>query len=277
VALPEHQTTALCHSTPEDVFVRGKSLCQELIGKLSFTEMLFFQILGRLPDPAQAALVDACLVTLLEHGLTPSAIVARLAYTSAPEAMQGAVSAGLAGVGSLFVGTMEGCAALLGRILAAGSSAALGARAEAQAAEARRIAAEHRAAQRALPGFGHPTHKPDDPRAQRLIELAREYGVASAHVQAVLALSSAIDEVYGKHITLNATGAIAAVLGDCGVPQQILRGFALIARCAGLVGHIHEEQQRPALRALWEAGERAVPYQAASGAGLRSATEPTRG
>jgi citrate synthase len=255
VALPEHQTTALCHSTPDDVFVRGKSLCRELIGKLSFTEMLFFQILGRLPDPGQTALVDACLVTLLEHGLTPSAIVARLAYTSAPEALQGAVSAGLAGVGSLFVGTMEGCGELIGRILAQGNDPA------AQAAEAERIAREYRTSQRALPGFGHPTHKPDDPRAQRLLDLAREQGVAGAHVQAVLTLARTIDEVYGKHITLNATGAIAAVLGDCGVPQQILRGFAVIARCAGLVGHIHEEQRQPALRALWEAGERAVPYQ----------------
>ena len=262
MALPEHATTALCQATPEDVFVRGKSLCRELIGKLSFTEMLFFQILGRFPNPAQTCVVDACLVTLLEHGLTPSAIAARLAYTSAPEAMQGAVAAGLAAVGSLFVGTMEGCGELIARILAAGSDPG------AQAAEAQRIAREHRAARRALPGFGHPTHKPDDPRAQRLIELAREQGVAGPHLQAVLSLSRAIDEGYGKHITLNATGAIAALLGDCGVPREILRGFALISRCAGLVGHIHEEQRQPALRALWEAGERAVPYQPAPSVGL---------
>jgi citrate synthase len=113
--LPHTQTTAICLSTADDVFVRGKSLCQELIGKFSFTEMLFSQILGRRPSAAQLVLVDACLVTLLEHGLTPSAIAARLVYTSAPEAMQGAVAAGLAGVGSLFVGTMEGCGALLER------------------------------------------------------------------------------------------------------------------------------------------------------------------
>jgi citrate synthase len=254
--LPDSQTTALCRSTPDDVFVRDKSLCRELIGKVSFTEMLFFQILGKLPSPAELALVDACLVTLVEHGLTPSAIAARLAYTSAPEAMQGAVAAGLAGVGSLFVGTMEGCGELLERILAAGGPG------EPQAAEeAQQIAREHQAARRPLPGFGHPTHKPDDPRAQRLIELARERALAGPHVRAVLLLSCAIDAVYGKHITLNATGAIAAVLGDCGVPQQILRGFALIARCAGLVGHIHEEQRKPALRVLWEAAEEAVPYQ----------------
>ena len=253
--LPEKQTTALCYSTADDVFVRGASLCHELMGKLSFTEMLFFQILGRVPTPAQAAMVDACLVTLIEHGLTPSAIAARLVYTSAPEAMQSAVAAGLGGVGSLFAGTMEGCGALLERVLRAGPDAAR---------EAEAIVQEHRTRGTPVPGFGHPTHKPDDPRALRLLELAREQGVAGPHVEAVLLLSRAVDSLSGKHVTLNATGAIAAVLGDCGVPAEILRGFALIARCAGLVGHIHEEQKKPALRALWEAAEHAVPSQAGS-------------
>lgn len=255
--LPENQTTALCYSTADDVFVRDRSLCHELIGKLSFTEMLFFQILGRAPTPAQLALVDACLVTLIEHGLTPSAITARLVYTSAPEAMQGAVAAGLGGVGSLFAGTMEGCGALLERVVGAGPDAA---------AEAEVIVREHRTRGVPVPGFGHPTHKPDDPRAQRLLGLAREHSVAGAHVAAVLLLSQAVDALSGKHVTLNATGAIAAVLGDCGVPAEILRGFALIARCAGLIGHIHEEQKKPALRALWEAAERAVPYRSGAGA-----------
>jgi citrate synthase len=112
-----------------------------------------------------------------------------------------------------------------------------------------------------VPGFGHPTHKPDDPRAQRLLELAREQGLTQRHVQAVLTLSGAVDAGYGKHITLNATGAVAALLGECGVPCEIMRGFALIARCAGLVGHIHEEQKKPALRVLWENAERAVSYK----------------
>jgi citrate synthase len=251
--LPKNQTTALCFSSADDVFVRGKSLCKELIGALSFTEMLCFQILGKRPTAAQTALIDACLVTLLEHGLTPSAIAARLVYTSAPEAMQAAVAAGLGGVGSLFVGTMEGCGALIQQVLNTTDGAS---------EEAERIVREHRAAGRPVPGFGHPTHKPDDPRALRLIELARQHGVADRHVDAVLVLSQAVDAVYAKHITLNATGAIAAVLGDCGVPCEIMRGFALIARCAGLVGHIREEQKKPALRALWEAAEHAVPYKA---------------
>jgi citrate synthase len=254
--LPAEQTTSIATSTSDDVFIRDKSLCKELIGKLSFTEMIYFQVLGREPTAPQTKLLDACLVTLMEHGMTPSALATRLVYSSAEEAMQAAVAAGLLAVGSRFVGTTEGCGALIERVIAAGADGP---------AEARRIAAEAKAARAVLPGFGHPFHKPDDPRSLRLIELAREVGLAGAHVAAVLELSRAIDETFGKHITLNATGAVAAVLGDAGIPREILRGFALIARCAGLVGHVHEEQQKPAMRAIWESADRAVRYDGKAG------------
>ncbi len=248
---PESQTTSLATSSASDVFIRDTSLCKELIGKLSFSEMAFFLILGRRPTPRQSAIVDACLVTLMEHGLTPSTIAARLTYTSATEAMQGAVAAGLLGVGSLFVGTMEGSAELLERIVGAGRPFHT---------EAERIVQEHREAHKPIPGFGHPIHKPDDPRSARLFELLDEHAVAGDHTEALKQLASAVDRAYDKHITINATGAIAAALGDCGVPARIMRGFALISRCAGLVAHIHEEQKKPALRAIWEASERAVVY-----------------
>jgi citrate synthase len=250
-ALPEKQTTSIATSTADDVFIRDLSLCRDLIGKVTFTELIYFQVLGRRPTKAQTAVLDACLVTLMEHGLTPSALATRLVYSSAEEAMQAAVAAGLLAVGSRFVGTTEGCGELIERIVGASDGAE---------AEARRIAVAHRNEKKPIPGFGHPFHKPDDPRSPVLIALAREQGVAGAHVSAVLTLSVAIDETFGKHITLNATGAIAAVLGDAGVPRSILRGFALIARAAGLVGHVHEEQQKPAMRAIWEAAEAAVAY-----------------
>lgn len=250
--LPE-PTTRIATSTQEDVIIRGRSLCQELIGRVTFTEMAYFCVLGRMPSAAQRAVLDACLVTLMEHGMTPSAITTRLVYSSAPEAMQAAVGAGLASVGSLFVGTMEGCGRLLQRLLHSES---------ALAEEARCIAREHRSRREPLPGFGHPQHKPDDPRTPRVLAVATEQGISGRHVEALLELSRAVDEVYGKHITVNATGAIAAVLGDADVPVEILRGFALVARAAGLVAHVREEQQQPALRAIWAAAEHAVPYDA---------------
>jgi citrate synthase len=239
-------TTQIAQSTPEDIVIRGKSLCHELLGQLTFTQMMCFQVLGRVPTPAQVAVVDACLLALMEHGLTPSVLAARLVYSSAPEALQAAVSAGLLGVGSRFVGTVEGCAALLDRIVAGEAPA--------------RIVEEHRTSKRSVPGFGHPLHKPDDPRTPRLFELARERGVAGPHVAAIETLSAAVDRALGKHLTINATGAVAACLRDVGVPAEIMRGFALVARCAGLVGHIHEEQQHPVMTTIWEAAEEAVPY-----------------
>lgn len=237
-------TTKIATSSPDDITIRGRSLPRDLIGSLSFTEMTCFVILGEVPSPARIACVDACLVALMEHGLTPSAITARLVYGSAPEAMQGAVAAGLLGVGGNFVGTVEGCAKLLARIVAGEDPAAIIAGAKGP-----------------LPGFGHDTHKPDDPRTPVLLEVARKHDVAGKHVAALEALGVALDAAKRRHITINATGAIAAVLADAGIPAEIMRGFALITRCAGLVAHVHEEQRNPAMRAIWEAAEHAVPYE----------------
>jgi len=240
-------TTGLCHATADDIVVRGRSLPRELIGKLTFTEMIYFELTGSEATPAQRAVLDACLVTLMEHGLTPSAIATRLTYGSAPEAMQGAVAAGLLGVGSTFVGSTEGCAELLARIAAAPDGRA----------EALAIA---RGSKR-LPGFGHPLHKPADPRTVALLALARAQGLFGAHCTALEQLSATVDQVAGRSIVVNATAAVAALIADAGLPIAILRGIALISRCAGLVGHIREEQQSPAMRALWDGAEAAVPYK----------------
>jgi citrate synthase len=240
--------TKIATSRPDDVVIRGKSLTRDLIGKLTLTEMLCLTILGEVPSAGRVAAIDACFVALMEHGLTPSALATRLVYGSSPDAMQGAVAAGLLGVGSRFVGTVEGCAELLARITAA----------EDLAREAAAVVAESKGP---LPGFGHDQHKPDDPRTPVLFAVARAHGVAGRNIAALEALGAALDAAKRRHITINATGAVAAVLADAGVPASIMRGFALIARCAGLVGHIHEEQQDPAMKAIWDAADAAIPYR----------------
>jgi citrate synthase len=244
-------TTKIATSTATDIFVRGKSLTADLMGKLTFTEMIYFQILGRVPSPARVAVIDTCLVALMEHGLTPSAIATRLVYGSAPEAMQGAVAAGLLGVGNKFVGTVEGCARLLEQIVAASD----------REVACAKIITEHAATRTPLPGFGHDVHTPDDPRTPRIFAVAHARGIAGDHIAALELLSKVLDQTKRRHITINATGAVAAALGDAGVPSEILRGFALIARCAGLVGHIHEEQRDPAMQTMWQAADRAIPYE----------------
>ncbi len=240
-------TTNIATSDATSITVRDRNLVDDLIGKVSFTEMMWLVVLGTTPTAAQTAIADACMVTLMEHGMTPSAIATRLVYGSSPDAMQGAVAAGLLGVGSRFVGTVEGCAQLLQRIVAAPE----------RRAEADAIVREIKA----IPGFGHDVHVPDDPRPPRLFAVAREHGVAGAHVAAIELLGAALDAAKKRHITINATGAVAAVLADAGVPIEIMRGFALVARCAGLVGHVREEQRDPSMLALWHGGEAIVPYR----------------
>ena len=244
-------TTAICTADATSITIRGESLVDDLIGKLSFTEMILFQMLGKKPTRTQTVLLDAVLVTLMEHGFTPSAIVTRLIYDSAPEALQSAVAAGLLGVGSTFIGTMEGCAVLIDEMLAAP---------EGVQARAAAIATRFRAERRPLHGFGHPYHKPDDPRPARLFELAAREGVPGRHITALKTLSLEVDRVYGRHITINATGAIAAVLGEIGIPQVVMRGIAVISRSAGLVGHILEERERPTARHIWETVEHGSAY-----------------
>ena len=247
--------TRIARHTADAVYIREADLVKELIGHMTFTEMIIFQLTGQRPTPTQTRVLDAVLVTLMEHGFTPSSIVARLIYDSTPEAMQSAVAAGLLGVGGTFIGTMEGAATLIDEIL----SSTLG-----PAQQALVIAKRMKAAGQQVPGFGHPFHRPDDPRSPRLFEVAGEAGVQGDHIAALKHLSSAVDEVWGKHLTINATGAVAAVLGEIGIPQKIMRGLAVVSRSAGLVGHIHEEQSIPTARRIWDITSEHIPYESES-------------
>jgi citrate synthase len=243
-------TTGLCRHTREAIYVRGENLVEDLMGEVTFTEMSYFAVTGRRPSKGQVRILDAVLVTLMEHGLTPSAIAARMVYGSTPETLQAGVSAGLLAVGSVFVGTMEGCAALLARIIDAADTGET----------AREIAREYRDSRRPVPGFGHHMHKPDDPRTPKLFAIAESEGVPGKHIAALRALSAAVDDAFGKHLTINATGAVAALLGEIAIPAPVMRGFAVISRSAGLVAHIAEEQETPSMRHVWELVEEGVPY-----------------
>lgn len=249
-------TTRLATHSNEELYYRDDGLVADLMGKVSFTEMMFRHIMGRTPKAGEVVILDAVLVTLMEHGLTPSAIATRLTYHSAPEALQAAVSAGLLNVGSQFVGTMENAAMLLTRLLGDPENFEANARAEIRAC---------RAEKRALPGFGHHLHKPDDPRSERLFQIAIEDGgVAGTYIDALKRFSMLVDDELGRHLTINATGAVAAVLLEIGVAPEIMRGFAVISRAAGLVAHIREEQTTPTARHIWDTVEDTIPYVGAA-------------
>ena len=216
-------------STPDRITVRGKDLPNEILGHLNLGDMAFLELTGRAPNPKESKIFNAMVVTLVEHGITPSALAARLTYLGAPEALQGAVAAGLLGLGSVFVGSMEGVARLLSESVSSNKDA------KAIVAETKRI-----------PGLGHPIHKPVDPRSVRLFELARETGFYGNYCKLMEAIAKE------KNITLNATGAIGALACELGLDWKIVKGLGVMARAIGLVGHILEETRQPMATEIWD-------------------------
>lgn len=222
----------LAWSTVDRIVVRGKDLPGEILGHLNLGDMAFLELTGRVPDAKQSKLFNAMVVTLVEHGITPSALAARLTYLGAPEALQGAVAAGLLGLGSVFVGSMEGAARLLSEKLKPDSDISV---------LAKSIVAENKR----IPGLGHPIHKPVDPRTTRLFEIARETG----HYGKYCKLMEDIAKERG--ITLNATGAIGALACELGLDWKVVKGLGVMARAVGLVGHILEETRAPMAEEVW--------------------------
>lgn len=243
--------TSLSRSDASSIHYRDKDVVDELIGHRSFVDVFYRQMLGKDATPEQLQVLDAVLVALMEHGLTPSATAARLVYSSSPENIQAGVAAGLLAVGSVFIGTMEGCAVALDQIMETDDARE----------GARGLVSLYRAEGLRMPGFGHHIHKPDDPRAVRLLALAEELGTAGEYQATLRILAEEVDRGAGKHVTINATGAIAALLGDIGIPARLMRGIAVLSRAAGLVAHIAEEQHDPIDRYLWAKMDELVPFE----------------
>lgn len=244
--------TYLCKHLDDAIYYRDLNLVEDVLGKRGFVDIATRQITGRDMTPGEIEMIEAVMIATMEHGFTPSAIAARSIYMSSPENLQAGVAAGLLGVASQFVGTMENCAQLLADIVALPEAE--------RPSRARHIVDGHRAARRHLPGFGHHLHRPDDPRAARLLELQAERGLARASASALRLLAATIDEVYGRHVTINATGAAAAIFSDLEIPVAVMRGFAVISRAAGLVAHLAEEQREPTGRYIWDLVDRDIPH-----------------
>ena len=238
---------------PDAVHVRGHDLSQDLIGRLGFTELFHLEILGTVPEPAHRAVLDAVLVALTEHGMTPTAVVARLTDLGAPGAIQGAVAAGLLGAGDRFLGAVDGTARLLQEWPETGG-------AEEDAAYAGELVARMRAEGTRVPGLGHPTHVGGDPRTPALYAVADAQGVAGPARARLDLVRAAAEAASGRTLPINVDGASGALLTEIGIPWQIARGVALVARAAGLVGHLWDEHRHPTAAVMWAAAEEAAPY-----------------
>jgi citrate synthase len=234
--------TSVGTSDADSITVMGRDLSEELLGRHTFTELAFLLVQRRLPSAAETRMLDAVLISLADHGLTPTVLAARLTHTGAPESLQGAVAAGLLGAGSVFLGVVEDTVRFLDAI---GDDVDGGVAREVEAG-------------RRIPGLGHPVHKIQDPRTPRIYAVAEETGVTGAYLAKLREVSAAHSRQTGRELPINGAGVAGAALADLGFPLGLLRGFALLARTAGLLGHLAEEMQSPmGMRLYREVDERA--------------------
>ena len=258
--------TAISTSDEHTITVRGNDLCRDLIGKISFTDYFHLLVTGRRPTPAATAVLDATLVAIAEHGLVPSVQASRMTLAAAPDALQGAVAAGILGCGSVILGASETAGRMFSEIdqlIRDGMD-----RDEA----AKTVIAAYRAARRPIPGYGHPLHKDRDPRVDCLFTVARESGADTRYIEIAEAVERVISGVVGKDLRLNVSAAIPAALLGIGFPLLALKGVPILARTAGLIAHLNEELEHSIGFALSYQATRELAYEGAMPAGVGSTT-----
>ena len=235
--------TALGASSRDAITLLGHDLARDVMGEVGFGELAFWLATQRRPEPGEVRVFEAVLAALADHGFTPTAIVTRLTYLSAPDSIQGALAAGLLGTGSRFLGVTEDTGRFLHDVL--DRSTELPTDDAGWDALALRTVTAQRAAGRFVPGLGHHVHKDGDPRTPRLMQIAREEGLFGPHLALFAAIGRVHPQVLGKTLPLNGAGVCGAALADLGLPLPLLRGFALLARTAGLIGQLAEELRHP--------------------------------
>jgi citrate synthase len=241
--------------SPDRVEVRGRDLADDLMGRLTFTEYFHLLLTGREPSDDERYFLDLLLVAIAEHGMMPSNVAARVTLAADPESLHAAVAAGILGAGPVLLGTPESCARLLEqaqeRVHTGGSPASV----------ATELARAMHAAGERVPGFGHPIHRPLDPRAERILDLADARGVSGTHVLLARSFREAVAEIWPKPLPMNVAMPIAAVLLDLGYPASVAKAVPVLARTAGLLAHLLEEREDPIGLQLAAAAEEAVEYQ----------------
>lgn len=239
-------STRTGHSSPDSIEVYGFNLSEELIGELNLGEMFYLVVKEEKPSQNEARLLNAILISLVEHGLTPSAVSTRLTYLGEPESLQGAVASGLLGVGSQFVGTTENTAKILQRTIQDQDDNST------TSDLASEIVEDFRNRGESIPGLGHPLHEPEDPRTVKLLDLAAKLDQTGKHTALLKEVRDHLSKKIDRTLPINVTGTIGALLSDMGFSWRIIRGCSIVSRCVGLIGHLKEEQENPMAMDLWD-------------------------
>lgn len=258
--------TAIATSDAHSITVRGYDLCSELIGKIDFTDYFWLLVTGSRPDERQRAITNACLVAIAEHGLVPSVQASRMTLAAAPEAWQGAMAAGLLGMGTVVAGSSETAGRYIVEVLEAsrGSDLETAARKSLEALKASRSK---------VPGLGHPQHSSGDPRADTLLALADRLGVSGEHIGCLRVIARLAPDVMNRPLPINVSGAIPALMLDAGWPVDAMKGIPLLARAAGLVAHLFEESQRSIGFIMSHQADLAIAYDGPAPGTSKAATD----
>jgi len=254
IGKPGPARTAIAAADAAGIEVRGRDLARDLMGRLTFTEFFYLLVCGREPTAEQRYFLDLLLVAIAEHGLTPTAVAARMTYDAAPDSLQAAVAAGILGCGTVVLGTAELCGEVL---IEAAKRIDAGGKPDRVVAD---IAKEIHARGEPMPGFGHPLHKPVDPRATRILALADERKIAGRHVDLARRFAPAVTRAWDRQLPMNVSMPIAATLLDLDFPATMIKAIPILARTAGLLAHLAEEQERPIGFLMAAKGEAAIGY-----------------
>jgi citrate synthase len=232
--------TAITKIEPNKVAVRGYPI-DELMGRVSFGEVVYLVLKGELPAPEVGRLMDAIMVSSVDHGATPPSALAARTVASGGAPLTTAIAGGIMTINRHHGGAIEGCMRVLKDVVAYRHEQGL----DAQTA-AREKMSEFRAKKMRVPGYGHRVHS-DDPRTRRLFALSEEAGVAGEYIEIAHALRGAMKEALNRDLPMNVDGGIAAVLCELGFPPELGNGFFAISRTVGLTAQVYEEmtRQRP--------------------------------
>lgn len=228
--------TRITKVEPDKIQIRGYKV-EDLIENLSFADAIYLVITGEAPDLKKSKLLNAILVSSIDHGVTPPSVFASLTSVSTGAPFNSALASGILSINQYHGGAIENCMRILEEAI--GFSAQSGDLMNG----AQSLVKKYQQQKKRIAGFGHRIHK-EDPRTKKLFEIANEVGVFGQYMKMALEIEKAIQNIIGKNLPLNVDGTIAAILMELKIPKELGNMFFVIARVPGLISHIYEEKTR---------------------------------